>query len=711
MKHEKWLTPLWAAVLAFLAALGGAGCLVTGFAIENVSAQAVVAVCVAGAVIFSLCCYRKVGWAPLCLLALLGGYLWRKGPLEQSVEALLYHITTLYDCGYGWGVVWWTGQDPAPVDTTLALCTVGLLVAASVAYTVARRCSCWPGVTAVALPLAACMVLTDSVPQEQYLCMVLTVVIMLLMTQSVRRKSEKSGNTLSAMVLLPVILSLVVLLVAIPRAGYDGQAGAQKIEDFVVQLLGLEDEPVPDTGIVAVGDMTSDQVSLDAVGPKSDQASKVMDVNSAARGTMYLRGCAYDVYDGRSWSATQDKWALDQEYQVSGQAWSVTVSTRNPHEVLYMPGISHQLTRQMYGGRVENTGEKTRYTLQCTALPKYDGSWEQYGGGVNTQTARQYLQLPDSTRSQARAMVLDKLGIPPVNGSAGEIWRYAQKVAELVKHAALYDLNAQAMPPEEEDFALWFYEKSDRGYCVHFATTTAVLLRSAGIPTRYVTGYLVNIKDSMGTMVRLRDAHAWVEVYLPVVGWVTLEATPGGEGSPIPPPEDLPAFQPIFPSEMEPTGAATQASQATEPSQVEKPTLPPATEPSYNSAIGGMDAPEKTEAQGGSRLPWLLLGVAALSALVGQWQLRLWLRRKKQYTGTANQQALARWQEVVLHGKLGAEIPETLLALAQKAKFSQHTLSRQELRQFEVYLSQSRKALRRAPLWKQLYCTLVLAIV
>jgi protein-glutamine gamma-glutamyltransferase len=73
-----------------------------------------------------------------------------------------------------------------------------------------------------------------------------------------------------------------------------------------------------------------------------------------------------------------------------------------------------------------------------------------------------------------------------------------------------------------------FLTQSRSGHCEFFATAAVLLLRSAGIPARYVTGYAVDTWDKMGgwCMVRARHAHAWALAY--VDGrWVDVDATPG----------------------------------------------------------------------------------------------------------------------------------------------------------------------------------------
>lgn len=714
MIKEKWKTQLWAAVIAFLTGLGGMGCLITALRIQIPEMSWITVACAVSAVVFSLCFRHKVGWAPLCLLALLGGYFWQKGPLEQSVEGLVFHITALYDTGYGWGAVYWTELDPSLADMTLALCAASILVTAAMAWTVAARRTAWLGVTVGSLPLAACLVLTNTVPDETYLYLLLTALVLVLMTQSIRNADEKKGNTLTAMLAIPVAAAMAILLLLCPQKTYDGQKGAERIEEFVMELLGLEEDEGP-VDLGAVGDYSDTTVKLTSIGPKSYQSSKVMSVKSESTELLYLRGCAYDVYDGMNWHASEGEWELDGDYQVTGKAWKVTVSTMKPHDVIYMPYVNASKLKQFQSGRIPNTEERTRFEYYCTAMPEF----RQYFFGALSSSIyhpsiyygaaqmQQYLQLPEQTAQQARQWLEENVDDIPDATTGWTAWLYVEKVMDAVRRSAMYDLGTGKMPEDAEDFALWFLEESDTGYCVHFATAATVLLRSMGIPARYVTGYLVQPKaNNADTMVRLRDAHAWVEVHMPNCGWITLDPTPAGFGSPVPPPQT---------DNTQPSGETTEPTETTEPAvtqQTTEATEPEQTEPSETVAvIGGVDKPQTPEEKdGGSRWLWLLLVFAAVAAAIGQWQLRLWHRRKKQHTGTANQQALARWQEVVLHGRLRGKIPEELHALAQKAKFSQHMLTRQELRQFEVYLIHSRKALRRAPLWLRLYHMLILAI-
>jgi len=76
----------------------------------------------------------------------------------------------------------------------------------------------------------------------------------------------------------------------------------------------------------------------------------------------------------------------------------------------------------------------------------------------------------------------------------------------------------------------FLFEKK-QGYCEYFASAAAVLLRLQGIPSRYVAGWNVQGGNRQGDhyVVREKDAHAWIEAYLPGRGWVEADPTPAAE--------------------------------------------------------------------------------------------------------------------------------------------------------------------------------------
>jgi transglutaminase-like putative cysteine protease len=73
-----------------------------------------------------------------------------------------------------------------------------------------------------------------------------------------------------------------------------------------------------------------------------------------------------------------------------------------------------------------------------------------------------------------------------------------------------------------------FLNEDKRGYCQQFSGTMALMLRMAGIPARVAAGFSPGSynKDTKEYRVRDLDAHSWVEVWFPGIGWVPFDPTP-----------------------------------------------------------------------------------------------------------------------------------------------------------------------------------------
>ena len=87
-----------------------------------------------------------------------------------------------------------------------------------------------------------------------------------------------------------------------------------------------------------------------------------------------------------------------------------------------------------------------------------------------------------------------------------------------------------------------FLFDTKRGFCGHYASAFAALMRAAGIPARVVTGYHGGIYNRFADywIVAQSDAHAWDEVWIEGRGWMRVDPTsaiapgrvePGSEGS------------------------------------------------------------------------------------------------------------------------------------------------------------------------------------
>jgi transglutaminase-like putative cysteine protease len=87
------------------------------------------------------------------------------------------------------------------------------------------------------------------------------------------------------------------------------------------------------------------------------------------------------------------------------------------------------------------------------------------------------------------------------------------------------------------------FARFKRGYCQHYATTMAILLRQAGIPTRLAEGWLPGDRNATTGVERIlwSNSHAWVEVFFPRFGWYKFDPTGGNLTSLVP----LPIGNPV----------------------------------------------------------------------------------------------------------------------------------------------------------------------
>jgi hypothetical protein len=105
----------------------------------------------------------------------------------------------------------------------------------------------------------------------------------------------------------------------------------------------------------------------------------------------------------------------------------------------------------------------------------------------------------------------------------------AERIRAAIAARCKYNLKAGATP-SGDDPVRYFLMESKEGYCDVFASSMVQMARAAGLPARYVQGYLLDPQntDATGTSVILeRDYHAWAEVLLDGKGWTVFDATSG----------------------------------------------------------------------------------------------------------------------------------------------------------------------------------------
>lgn len=340
-----------------------------------------------------------------------------------------------------------------------------------------------------------------------------------------------------------------------------------------------------------------------------------------------------------------------------------------------------------------------------------------------------YTQLPDGLRDTLLQYLQDNHLFPGAsygpyftealhfnesNPTYTSIDMLVQQIANTLAAQCVYTLTPPALPAGE-DFVEFFLLESRQGYCVHFATAATALLRAMGIPARYAEGYAVPAGEEGWVDVPDYNAHAWVEVYFGGAGWIPFEVTPAGPDSPAA----------TFNARPQEQGAAPTATPAPTPSPTPQPVPTPEaqapTAPSAAPQASASPLPGEAGAEGERAGPWgwIAAGATALGllllagAVLLRHKLVLKFRQERFRQPNRNKAALEAYAflqrvhktaKAALHG-WDDTIPPQLEELALKARFSQHTLTQEELEPFLEELDKALSLLReRLPKGRRLWC-------
>jgi len=189
-------------------------------------------------------------------------------------------------------------------------------------------------------------------------------------------------------------------------------------------------------------------------------------------------------------------------------------------------------------------------------------------------------------------------------GHATDPYQVTLRIERYLRRAYSYSLTPRASEYSSPYAAFLFDTRA--GYCQHFAGAMALLLRYNGIPARVALGFATGEKIGKDLyQVTTNNAHAWVEVYFPTVGWVAFDPTPG---------HNLPLAGPSSTSPGFVNPFADTASAESETAT----TLPPAAHPAEESGPPSTQAPTGRNRE--TSLPWVL-GVVGLLAVAAGWPL------------------------------------------------------------------------------------------
>ncbi len=298
---------------------------------------------------------------------------------------------------------------------------------------------------------------------------------------------------------IPIMLLLYLLFPRIQGSlwGLPGDAFAAR--------TGLSDTVVPGSfNALSSDDAVAFRVHFTGPAPPAHQ--------------LYWRSLVLSHTDGTAWSRSgADRIAVNTEawrfrgdgppvsytvdYEATGHHWLVALDlpAMVPATAIAHPGFVLEAKK-----RVE---QRIHYAMR--SYPAHDIS-------ELTPAAREFhLRAPRPASARIQELVDEwRRGSDPVDAAL----RFFNE----------QDFHYTLSPPLLADDTLdAFMFGTRRGYCEHYATAFAMLMRHTGIPSRLVVGYQGGVWNDAGDylVVRQTDAHAWTEVWRDGRGWIRVDPT------------------------------------------------------------------------------------------------------------------------------------------------------------------------------------------
>ena len=234
------------------------------------------------------------------------------------------------------------------------------------------------------------------------------------------------------------------------------------------------------------------------------------------RNLLYWRGMVYWAFDGKNWE--RGAGAPRRRSILAGENTVRYTISLEPHGKKWWFALDLPVYASRYVRFFEDFTLASRRNV--TDLIIYAlRSHTVYHTGPLKPFEQAALHLPESGNPKARALA-EKWSSQ--SASSEEI---VSKALRFLRESGFtYTLKATASSGDPIDDFLF---RTRKGYCEHFASAFAFLMRAAGIPARIVGGYLGGERNPFGNylIIRQSDAHVWVEVWLAKTGWSRVDPT------------------------------------------------------------------------------------------------------------------------------------------------------------------------------------------
>lgn len=505
----------------------------------------------------------------------------------------------------------------APMDIGPSLAFVLIVSAALIAVFVDQVAVALRMPIVAALPLVCVFIAPQlAVPRGNHLVFAIPFALALLaliaLGGSAKRQAERDRTAAGALTLVTAVVVVVAAVALAP----------------LVPVL-----PSADSGVLARG--SSVDVSIDLGNDlRSSSTDEVLRVRTERNRAPYLRLATNTLFDEDGWhidggpsGPLEDGFGdivpsglVGEIESESARTWVSDVELDTP----YLPVPANATS-------VEGAGRGWMAMLDSRTVRSSSESSEGAGYVATTvalSPSREQLDASPwvSSSQQATAELPDaslRIEGSVINGAIGDAAREVTVDDRTPYEAALSlqawlrgpDFEYSLETPVEDGFDGSDAEATEQflvtreGYCVHFASTFALMARSVGIPTRVAIGYLpgtttnMRIGDLPVYSVTADRLHAWPEVYLVGIGWTPFEPTPS-----------IAQAQSVVAAEgAAATGADEPEVERTEAPRADETPTPTPTPSSDATPVGGADSAGATVI---ALRVLIALGIAAAAALI-----------------------------------------------------------------------------------------------
>lgn len=635
--------------------------------------------------------------------------------LETILAQLSYVITQI--------LKWLSQYLPLPekiiLGDTLGTSATGLFVFVSAIlsaiFTISLiRCNriLIPSLLSIIL-ITPCFILVNTLPSLVCLFIAIASLIALYISKNTRKFRPSQGGVIAAISFGIMLVVMTILLAFNPIEKFERFDWQENLLQSIENSFNIDDgrKISAEKDLNEIKGSLEETENLNDISPLTQTHTPVMTVTSAVGGNIYLKGTAYAAYKDNTWSIITDhdvaKYPQDFVPFTATMGNNALTDTRvhmlNKSEIAYVPYFMENLPDNLNSVAdvcVKNDADENEFNY--SHYPFYAENTYRYNNSADAEDYKTfvydiYLEIPKSTQIELRK-IAEKEGFLDSELTVSE---KVEMVKNYISSSKTYSLKTPKMP-SGKDFATWFLNESDTGYCVHFATAGTLMLRALGIPARYVTGYYATAYANQTVTVTTDNAHAWVEYYSDTAGWIPLECTPS-------------SFQPArYVSSQSASGGSTNATQAT---TVEPTTTAPTVSPT-NGTVSHNTKPKNENKSSfefnGFTITIISAVVVALVLIVIFLRRNIIIKKRKKSfeTGRNNKRAICIYKELINLTKIShILITDEVKSVYEKARFSNHTISDDELKIIEnAYYNSVEEIYSNLPRIKKPYYKFIKAI-